>query len=161
MKNRFVNETLKINEVNLDFDRENRTGLAEAVFCQGKSLQQLLDICELLDESGKPMLFTKLEAGIFKQLREHLPDGVPDTFLDYDPVSRTAFHNPYPDRTKDLVAVVTGGSSDIPVAREASRTLKFYGHEALAIDDAGVAGLWRISERLAELRERRIVICIA
>ncbi len=156
-----MNETRPINEVNLDFDRENRTGLAEAVFCQGKSLQQLQDICLQINESGKSMLFTKLESDVFKQLDDKLPDSFPDNFLDYDLVSRTAFHKPYQNRSKNLVAVVTGGSSDVPVAREASRTLKFYGHEALAIDDAGVAGLWRITERLDELRDRKIVICIA
>ena len=161
MKNRLVNKTHQLSEVNLDFDRENRTGLAEAVFCQGKSLQQLQDICELINVSGKSMLFTRLEADVFKQLGDKLPDSFSDSFLDYDPVSQTGFHKPYPDKSKELVAVVTGGSSDVPVAREASRTLKFYGHETLVIDDAGVAGLWRISERLEELRARRIVICIA
>ena len=156
-----MNDTRQINEVNLDFDRENRTGLAEAVFCYGKSLQQLQDICVQINESGKSMLFTKLESDLFKQLDDKLPDSFPNNFLEYDLVSRTAFHKPYQNRSKKLVAVVTGGSSDVPVAREASRTLKFYGHEALVIDDAGVAGLWRINERLDELRDRKIVICIA
>jgi pyridinium-3,5-biscarboxylic acid mononucleotide synthase len=152
-----MNDSRQTDEVNLDFDRENRTGLAEAVFCQGKSLSQLLDICSRIDESGKSMLFTRLEADVFRALSENTADG----YLDYDPTSRTAFHKPYQSRTRDLVAVVTGGSSDVPVAREASRTLQFYGHESLSIDDAGVAGLWRITERLDELRERKIVICIA
>lgn len=156
-----MNDTRQNNEVNLDFDRENRTGLAEAVFCQGKSLQQLQNICKQINESGKSMLFTKLESDLFEQLGDNLADSFPDNFLDYDPSSQTAFHRPYQSKSKDLVAVVTGGSSDVPVAREASRTLKFYGHEALEIDDAGVAGLWRINERLEELREKRIVICIA
>ena len=156
-----MNDTRQINEVNLDFDRENRTGLAEAVFCQGKSLRQLQDICEQINESGKSMLFTKLESDLFEQLGDSLSDNFLDSFLDYDSISQTAFHKPYQSKSKDQVAVVTGGSSDIPVAREASRTLQFYGHEALAIDDAGVAGLWRITERLDELRDRKIVICIA
>lgn len=156
-----MNDSHQINEVNLDFDRENRTGLAEAVFCHGKSLRQLQDICVRINESGKSMLFTKLEADMFKRLGDNLPDSFPDNFLEYDPISQTAFHKPYQRKSKDLVAVVTGGSSDVPVAREASRTLQFYGHEALAIDDAGVAGLWRITERLDELRNRKIVICIA
>ncbi len=145
------------NEVNLDFGRENRTGLAEAVFCQSKSLQQLQDICAQILQADKPMLFTKLESDQFEQLQAGLPAG----FLDYDLISQTAFHEPYQIRSTDLVAIVTGGSSDVPVAREASRTLQFYGHETLAIDDAGVAGLWRITERLDALRERKIVICIA
>ncbi|MBQ75767.1 MAG: circadian phase modifier CpmA [Gammaproteobacteria bacterium] len=146
-----------MNEVNLDFDRENRTGLAEAVFCQSKSLQQLQDICARIRQAEKPMLFTKLDPAQFEQLQGDLPAG----FLEYNSVSQTAFHKPYQIRSSDLVAVVTGGSSDVPVAREASRTLRFYGHETLTIDDAGVAGLWRITEKLDALKERKIVICIA
>ncbi len=144
-------------EANLDFDRENRTGLAEAVFCQSKSLHQLQEICEQVEAASRSMLFTRLSAEVFGQLSETLPAN----FLEYDVVSRTAFHGAYKSRSKDLVAVVTGGSSDVPVAREASRTLEFYGHKCLEIDDAGVAGLWRITERLDELRQRKVIICIA
>ena len=55
----------------------------------------------------------------------------------------------------------TGGRADLPVAREAARTLTFYGYDALEIHDVGVAGLWRITERLDELRKCKIVICLA
>lgn len=143
-------------EVNLDFDRENRTGLAEAVFCAGKSRDQLRFICEQMRADARPMLFTRLDASTYRQLAPEFPD-----MIEYDEVSRTGFHLPRPLADEHSVAVVTGGSSDVPVAREAARTLRFYGYEALAVDDVGVAGLWRITERLDELRERRIVICIA
>lgn len=144
-------------EVQLDFDRENRTGLAEAVFCEGKSLSQLQEICRQVETADKPMLFTRLEAEIYAQLAA----GIPNNFLEYDTVSRTAFHKPYEKISMNLAAIVTGGSSDVPIAREASRTLQFYGHESLLIDDVGVAGLWRITERLDEIKKRKIVICIA
>jgi hypothetical protein len=144
-------------EVNLDFDRENRTGLAEAVFCQGKSLGQLQEICAQIEAVQKPMFFTRLAVDVFEQLSE----SVPENLLEYDNVSRTASYKPYKNLTKNLTAIVTGGSSDVPVAREVAKTLEFYGHESLAIDDAGVAGLWRLTERLEELKKRKIVICIA
>lgn len=47
-------------DVNMDFDRENRTGLAEAVFCQGKSVDQLATICNTIISEHKSMLFTRL-----------------------------------------------------------------------------------------------------
>ena len=144
-------------KVNLDFDRENRTGLAEAVFCEGKSLAQLQEICAQIEAAEKPMFFTRLEIDVFKQLSE----SVPENLLEYDKISRTASYKPYENLSKNLTAIVTGGSSDVPVAREAAKTLEFYGHESLVIDDAGVAGLWRITERLEELKKRKIVICIA
>jgi NCAIR mutase (PurE)-related protein len=144
-------------EANLDFDRENRTGLAEAVFCQSKSLHQLKEICSQIENASKAMLFTRLTPEVFGQLSETLPAN----FLEYDVISQTAFHGAYKLKSKNLVAVVTGGSSDVPVAREASRTLEFYGHKCLTIDDVGVAGLWRITERLEDLRQHKVIICLA
>lgn len=143
-------------EVNLDFERENRTGLAEAVFCTGKSPAQLTTICSRIVAENKPMLFTQLAADRF----EHIESTTPG-LLDYDPISRTAIHQPTKLKEGLPVAIVTGGSSDVPVAREASRTLAYYGYQSLEIDDVGVAGLWRITNRLEELREKKIVICIA
>ncbi len=147
----------EVDEVRLDFDRENRTGLAEAVFCQGKSLDQLVTICERLETSGRPMLLTRLTSGQYEALAREVPEG----FLGYDPVSRTAFHQPYQNLTQNKVAIVTGGSSDVPVAAESARTLEFYGHHAMSIHDVGVAGLWRLTEKLEEIRRVKIVICIA
>lgn len=143
-------------EINLDFDRENRTGLAEAIFCSGKSSSQLRSIIQNIQENDKPMLFTHLSKKQFLEIDKKSPD-----LLNYDPISKTAYHSPAPTKDKDLVAIVTGGSSDIPVAREASRTLAYYGYASLEIDDAGVAGLWRITRHLDELRQRKIIICIA
>jgi pyridinium-3,5-biscarboxylic acid mononucleotide synthase len=56
---------------------------------------------------------------------------------------------------------VTAGTSDIPVAQEAARTLRFHGHEAANIPDVGVAGLWRLLARLEELRAMPVVIVAA
>ncbi|MDA0789580.1 MAG: nickel pincer cofactor biosynthesis protein LarB [Proteobacteria bacterium] len=143
-------------EINLDFDRENRTGLAEAIFCSGKSTTQLLTICRRIIEQNKPMLFTRLDADSYAEIEAAYP-----SMLDYDPVSRSAIHQG-PAVVHDMaVAVVTGGSSDVPVAREAARTLAYYGYKSLEIDDVGVAGLWRITNRLPELRQVKIAICIA
>lgn len=143
-------------DVNLDFDRESRTGLAEAVFCEGKSDRQLETICETVTGEDRSMLFTRLSGAQYAVLASAFP-GV----LDYDEVSRTAFHLSHEAAAPVPVAVVTGGSSDLPVAREAARTLEFYGYQALEIHDVGVAGLWRITERLDELRTCRIIICVA
>ena len=143
-------------DVNLDFERESRTGLAEAVFCEGKSEYQLKTICEQIVAEARPMLFTRLSIEQFTFL-----DAADPGRLDYDAVSRTAFHLPQSAKAGVTVAVVTGGSSDLPVAREAVRTLVYYGCDVLEGHDVGVAGLWRITERLDELRRCKIVICVA
>ncbi len=61
----------------------------------------------------------------------------------------------------ERVAIVCGGTSDVPVAREAARTLAFEGEEATLVVDVGVAGLWRLMERIDEIRRHRVVIAVA
>jgi pyridinium-3,5-biscarboxylic acid mononucleotide synthase len=82
--------------------------------------------------------------------------------LNYDPISCTAFHGePLPANVAARVAVICAGSSDFPVAREAVRTLRYYGEQALECYDIGVAGLWRLTERVAEIRAMPVVIAVA
>ena len=82
--------------------------------------------------------------------------------MDYDPVSETGFFRftQTPGRSGQ-VAVVTAGTSDARIAREASRTLEFNGEEATLFFDVGVAGLWRLTSRLGEIKAHPIVIAVA
>ena len=77
-------------------------------------------------------------------------------------MSRTAIRGPWqPPAGRPVLAVVTAGTSDLPVAREALRTLAFYGLPAREIADVGVAGLWRILQHEEELRRYPAVIVVA
>lgn len=154
-------------EVNLDIERESRTGLSEAVFSEGKSDTQLLDICDALKTHNKDMLFTRLTPPQFNLIDEAHPG-----FLSYDPVSRTASNlrtanaersnrNNASNGSPASVAIVSGGSSDVPIASEAKKTLEYYGVNSLMISDVGVAGLWRLTERLQDIQNHKVVICIA
>lgn len=142
-------------EVLLDFDRESRTGIGEAIFSEGKTPDQLLTICEQLDPN-KRMLFTRLSAAQFAIIENDYSG-----LLDYDEQSRTAWINPLADAENDDVVIITGGSTDVGVAREAARTLAFYGYGSSKIDDVGVAGLWRLLDRIDEIKQHKIVIAIA
>ena len=134
----------------LDEVRAERLGFGEAVFCAGKSPAQ---IAAILDNARRPMLLTRLDPERFAALPPSQRDA-----LDYDPVSRTAYSGaPRPVAGPAQVAVVTAGTSDVPVAREAARTLRFEGQDARLIADVGVAGLWRLLRRVEELREMRVV----
>lgn len=148
--------TTSTGDINLDFERTSRTGLAEAVFCEGKSLTQLEEICETVRREAKPMLFTRLSIDMQAALEASFPG-----LIDYDDVSRTGFVKPATLRQDTLVSVISGGSSDVPVSKEVARTLEFYGHPSLVINDVGVAGLWRVTARLDEIRAHRIAICVA
>ena len=82
--------------------------------------------------------------------------------IDYCGVSRTGFFGAArPVERKGDFAIVAAGTSDSPVAREAWRTLRYYGQEATSINYVGVAGLWRLTERLDEIRSHPIVIVVA
>jgi len=82
--------------------------------------------------------------------------------LDYDVLSRTAFY-PGPLRAPSgpALAIVSGGTSDAPVCLEAARTLAFHGALCALYQDLGVTGLWRLSERLEEIRRHPVVIAVA
>ncbi len=142
-----------MSEFVLDAARTARLGFGEAVFCAGKSPAQ---IAAILDAAASPMLLTRLDPARFGAL----PAGH-RAALDYDPVSATAFSgDPAPLRSAPI-AVVTAGTSDVPVAQEAVRTLRFNGWDAPMVADVGVAGLWRLMRRLDELRAVRVLIVAA
>ncbi len=143
--------------VRLDHARRDRTGFDEAVLCPGKSAAQLDSILDELSARKASCLLTRLDA----TQRDALAAAHRQR-LDYDPVSRTGFFGPVPaPRDSHDLAVVTAGSSDVPVAREAARTLCYYGRSPLEIFDVGVAGLWRLLERETEIRAATVLIVVA
>jgi pyridinium-3,5-biscarboxylic acid mononucleotide synthase len=141
----------------LDHEREERIGFDEAIYAAGKSVEQIEAIVADAIEARARRLFTRLDAFKFQALNAKCR-----TALDFDPVSRTALlgeRKRFTDKAR--VAVVTGGSSDMPVSREAARTLEYYGHASLHVPDVGVAGIWRLLARIDEIRPMRVVIVVA
>lgn len=144
-------------EVVFDFARDGRLGFGEAVLCAGKSTAQLERILGLAEEKEKALLLTRLAPDAHRSLPAHY-----SSQLDYDPVSRTAFFNlSSASAVPAGIGVVCAGTSDIPVAREAERTLQFHGLDPESYYDLGVAGLWRLGERLPALRKCQVVIVVA
>ena len=145
-------------EFTLDEARRERTGLDEAIFCAGKSVAQIEGILAHAQRAGRRLLLTRLDLADHAALAPERSGG-----LDYDPVSRTAILGPVdaPASAEPRVGVVTAGSSDIPVAREAARTLLYDGHPFREVNDVGVAGLWRLLDRLDDIRALDVVIAVA
>ncbi len=142
--------------IRVDHEREARLGFDEAVYAAGKSTEQL---CALVAEAlatGHRRLFTRMSTEQFACLRPEYRDA-----LDYDATSLTAFAGPLREVRESPVAVLTAGSSDVPPASEAIRTLAYYGHGATHRFDVGVAGLWRLLEHVDGLREMAVVIVAA
>ena len=144
-------------EVVPDDARQARIGFDETIYCAGKSPRQLDAILARSIESSRPLFLTRLGAGMFDALAP-----AHRAALDYDPVSRTAtLGGPAAGSGTPRVAVVTAGTSDVPVAKEAVRTLAYYGEAALEVYDVGVAGLWRLLDRIEDVRAMPVVIAVA
>lgn len=143
--------------IRIDHERETRLGFDEAIYAAGKSVEQLDALVSDTIAADGRRLFTRLYAEQFAALAP-----AHQRAMDYDVESRTGIVGPPRAPVRQTgVAVLTGGSSDIPVAREASRTLEYYGHACLQVPDVGVAGLWRLLERLEELRSMSVLIVAA
>ncbi len=144
-------------DIVLDFGREDRIGLSEAIYSAGKSPAQIAAILDQAAERGASFLLTRLDPDKLEVLpalhRER---------IDYCAVSRTGIFGALrPVAGPARVAIVAAGTSDAPVAREAERTLRYHGQSAGLFLDVGVAGLWRLTSRLDEIRAHPVVIVAA
>ena len=106
-------------DLNPDHSRSERLGFDETVFCASKSPDQINRLLQGAQNAGDSLLLTRLAAEKFAAL-----DAPLSAALDFDKVSQTAIFGPCAERTDaPRVAVVSAGTSDVPVAREATRTL--------------------------------------
>lgn len=144
-------------DIKLDLSRGERIGLDEAIFCSGKSIAHIDRILDEAQEKNARLLLTRFALSQFDALAERHRAA-----LDFDAISRTGiFGAAHPEQNTREVVVLTAGTSDVPVSREATRTLRYYGVPAKEITDVGVAGLWRLLERVEELRRAPVVIVVA
>jgi pyridinium-3,5-biscarboxylic acid mononucleotide synthase len=145
---------LELPEFQIDWDRERRTGVPEAILCQSKTPTQIDAI--IVASAGRRLLLTRLSVAAHQLL-------TPETreLLDYDPLSGTAVLGEHIALVDSGIGIVVAGTSDLPVAREAARTLAFSGHHTEIFADVGVAGLWRLMDRLDTLCQFRVLIAVA
>lgn len=144
-------------DVEFDFARVERIGLPEAVLAAGKSPDQLLEIVELARTRGIPLLLTRLDQAAAEPLAARF-----GADLDFDARSRTAFVGEVAAVAgPPQVAIVSAGTSDLVVAREAERTLAFHGIACRTFVDCGVTGLWRLLQHEEALKQFAVVIACA
>jgi hypothetical protein len=144
-------------DVKLDLQRAARIGFDEAIFCSGKTVAHIAHILDEAAARGVSLLLTRLHETQFIELPEHHRG-----HIDYEPVSRTGFFGtPHALRGAPRVGVIAAGTSDVFVSREAARTLRYYGVPNLEITDVGVAGLWRLLDRIDEIRRLPVLIAVA
>ena len=145
-------------DVRLDHQRRERIGLDEGIFCESKTVDQIQRIIDGAIDQGRTLLLTRLTADQYVQLSAAAIQNV-----DYDELSRTGFVGQIgpPIQSSVSAAIVTAGTSDARIAREAARTLEYHGINAEEFHDVGVAGLWRVLSIKNELRKHNVVIVVA
>lgn len=137
--------------------RTERLGFDEAVFCAHKDSDQIRRILDAADEQGRTVLLTRLRRDQVATLPANHRDRI-----DYDALSRTGLYGGVgKPTTAARIAVISAGTSDVGVAREAVRTLSYYGETCHEHHDVGVAGLWRLLERVDEIRRLPVAIVAA
>lgn len=144
----------------LDHHRALRTGYPEAVFCQGKTADQVAAIMARLAERHPRVIGTRADEAAAAATRALVPDA------QYHPVPRMIVVDRSPARpdnagTGSGVVVCAAGTSDLPVAEEAALTAEVLGSQVTRLWDVGVAGLHRLLEHRGVLSEAGAVVAVA
>ena len=140
----------------LDLGRTDRRGYPEAVFCAGKSVDQVARIAQALAGQPQVSLFTRVRDEQVPAILTALPDAA------HDIEARLMAWPPEPVPTSGgSVLVLAAGTSDVPVAREALLTARYLGREAEIVVDVGVAGLHRVLAQLPRLRTAKAIVVAA
>ncbi len=140
----------------VDHHRAIRQGAPEVIYGAGKTPEQIIGIAEsMLAHGQKGVLITRLSPEAARQVGERLP-------LTYHETARAGVAGAMPDRRcGGTVLVVTGGTSDIPVAEEAALTAEFHGCAVHRVFDAGVAGIHRLLASMDEITEADAIVAVA
>lgn len=140
----------------LDFDRRARTGFGEVVFAQSKTVGQVVEIFRAFESRRQNVLATRVSGECMEALKAEFAD------VECCEIARTVVLRcaEMPEK-RGLLAVVSAGTGDMPVAEEARVCAEFFGVNAAAFYDCGVAGLHRLLMHIDEIRKADCVVAVA
>lgn len=146
-----------IGYANIDHHRSIRNGYAEVIYCKGKSDEQILGIIEKMNEKGSNILGTRCEKTTFNKILKKYSNAK------YDELSKILRieNEEIKIQGKGTILVVTGGTSDIPVADEAYYTALFLGNKVERLYDVGVAGIHRLLSNKDKIENARVIVAVA
>ena len=126
-----------IGYANIDHHRQIRNGYPEVIYCEGKNDEHILGIIGKMIEKKSNILGTRCRREIFEKIKNIYPN------CEYEEISKILKirNNEIHNNGKGKIVVVSGGTSDIPVADEAYHTAKFLGNNVERVYDVGVAGI--------------------
>ena len=133
-----------------------RTGYPEIIYCAGKSVEQVKEIVRVMSERENNVIGTRANQEMYEAVKSIVPEAV------YYPMARIiSVQKKKPETPESSIAIITAGTSDMPVAEEAAITAELLGNKVVRIYDAGVAGIHRLVDKLPEIRKCRVVVVIA
>jgi hypothetical protein len=141
----------------VDHHRALRQGVPEVILGEGKSAAQISGIAKELARTGQNVLVTRLDAAKALEVRALFPE------LEYKPEARIATleQAPIPALGKRPVALVSAGTSDLPVAEECGETLRMLGVQVARVYDVGVAGIHRLLHKREILETASVAVVVA
>ncbi len=140
----------------VDHHRHLRRGFPEVIFCQGKSANQVVSIFTSLSATGDTVLATRAEPEIFEAVKEKIPD------VKYHREAKAiVLENAEDKELFGLVAIISAGTADIPVAEEAALTASLIGSKVEKLYDVGVAGIHRLIDNLDVIERARVIVVVA
>ncbi|HEY8256865.1 MAG TPA: nickel pincer cofactor biosynthesis protein LarB [Gemmatimonadales bacterium] len=143
----------------VDHHRALRQGQAEVVFCEGKTAEQVVAICERLEASSSSFLGTRVPEATASALAARFPGMV------WNRLARVVYLPTSEPRAEaadtGTILVVSAGTSDLPVAEEAAVVAEAFGHGVERLHDVGVAGLHRLLAATEQLSRASVIIVVA
>lgn len=140
----------------IDTDRTSRTGIPEVIYSAGKTPLQVAEIAERMNQRGIPVLATRAEPEVYQAVKEKIPGAI------YHDMAKAIIYQPEKPLIADgYIAVVSAGTSDMPVSEEAAITAEFLGNRVERIYDVGVAGIHRLFHRIDIIRGASVIIVAA
>jgi NCAIR mutase (PurE)-related protein len=139
----------------IDHHRQLRHGMPEVIYCEGKTLEQIVGITKRMLKAGSDILATRASEDIYRAIRKL------DRRAVFHKASRSIVIRRVGKTTKGIVLVLTAGTSDIPVAEEAAVTAGMLGSAVETVFDVGVAGIHRVLSKRDILDSARVIIVVA
>ena len=140
----------------IDHHRDLRLGFPEVILGQGKTIEQIAAIAERILTNSSNLLVSRTTEDVFQRLAEIAPDA------EYHPEARMiSVVRDRAERGDGVIAVISAGTSDIPIAEEAAITASAMGNRVSRVYDVGVAGIHRLIGARDEFEGARVIIVVA
>ena len=140
----------------IDFSRRERRGFPEAIYCASKDDDSLIEIFKAFYERGESVIGTRASRRQFEIVKEVISD------VEYSDLAQIISLD-YSKESEKIgeIAVVSAGTSDLPISLEAEITARFLGAKVKAYRDVGVAGVHRLLDKTEEIKKANVIIAIA